>query len=124
MQHMRDHVRQRLSPVFDEATLAAASDSVSDLVTPQSTAQERWRHVTVMPVSHVGGHEWAGNVLAFPGGHWFGRVQTRAHVASLLDAYVTAHYQSPASVEHLLSDDMRARRRNTGDGGTCAGCRT
>jgi (2Fe-2S) ferredoxin len=26
-------------------------------------------------VSHVGGHKFAGNVIIYPGGHWYGRVQ-------------------------------------------------
>ena len=30
--------------------------------------------VRVWPSSHVGGHVHAGNVLVFPGGHWYGKV--------------------------------------------------
>lgn len=40
--------------------------------------------VAVLRVSHVGGHKFAGNVLAYPKGHWFGRV-TAHHVNTLMD---------------------------------------
>jgi (2Fe-2S) ferredoxin len=32
--------------------------------------------VCIAQVSHVGGHKWAGNVLAYPKGDWYGRVRT------------------------------------------------
>ena len=39
--------------------------------------------VHVWACSHVGGHAFAGNAVAHPAGHWFGRVQP-AHAATLV----------------------------------------
>lgn len=43
--------------------------------------------VFVYPVSHTGGHKFAGNVLIYPGGHWYGRV-TPCHAGPILDTHV------------------------------------
>jgi hypothetical protein len=43
--------------------------------------------VTVRGSSHIGGHRFAGNVLIYPGGDWYGRV-TPADVARILDQHV------------------------------------
>lgn len=43
--------------------------------------------VTVRGISHIGGHRFAGNVLIYPGGDWYGRV-TPADVARILDQHV------------------------------------
>jgi hypothetical protein len=33
-------------------------------------------NICIAQVSHVGGHKWAGNVLIYPIGDWYGRVRT------------------------------------------------
>lgn len=43
--------------------------------------------VFVYPVSHTGGHKFAGNVIIYPGGHWYGRV-TPCHVDGIMDKHV------------------------------------
>ena len=37
--------------------------------------KEMMDQVLICMVSHVGGHKFAGNVIIYPGGHWYGRVQ-------------------------------------------------
>ena len=44
--------------------------------------------VHTMLISHIGGHKFAGNVIAYPAGVWYGRV-TPHHVRLLLDAHAT-----------------------------------
>ena len=56
---------------------------------PLSPAQV-WRAMHVWPVSHVGGHELAGNVIFLPTGDWFGLVRDAAQAAAALRAYVRA----------------------------------
>ena len=43
--------------------------------------------VTALPISHIGGHKFAGNVIAYGDGSWYGRV-TPCHAHVLLDAYI------------------------------------
>ena len=42
--------------------------------------------VRVLLISHTGGHKYAGNVIVYPGGVWYGRFNP-CHVHVLLDAY-------------------------------------
>ncbi|KZO90792.1 hypothetical protein CALVIDRAFT_467097, partial [Calocera viscosa TUFC12733] len=44
--------------------------------------------VKVREISHVGGHVWAGNVLSYPVGDWYGKI-TPADVPKLLDAVLS-----------------------------------
>ena len=44
--------------------------------------------VRTLLISHIGGHKYAGNVIAYPAGVWYGRV-TPCHVHLLLDAHAT-----------------------------------
>lgn len=37
---------------------------------------------------HLGGHQYAGNVIVYPSGRWYGRVLT-CHVPLLIDAYTS-----------------------------------
>ncbi|WFC98269.1 lipoyl synthase [Malassezia yamatoensis] len=60
------------------------------------------RRIRVMEVSHVGGHKWAANVLAYPHGDWYGNV--RVSDAPLLVRAALA----PASSRHDL-EDLRER---------------
>lgn len=41
--------------------------------------------VRVWPSSHVGGHVHAANALVFPGGDWYGRVNSKEKAKILLD---------------------------------------
>lgn len=43
--------------------------------------------VAVRQTSHVGGHKYAGNVLIYPGGDWYGHV-TPADVARIVDRHI------------------------------------
>lgn len=38
----------------------------------------------MLSVSHIGGHKFAGNVIVYPGGIWYGRVQP-CHVPAIID---------------------------------------
>ncbi len=46
--------------------------------------------IRVRKVSHLGGHAYAGNVLIYPGGHWYGYV-TPADVPRLIGAHLVEH---------------------------------
>jgi hypothetical protein len=46
--------------------------------------------IHVRKVSHLGGHAYAGNVLIYPGGHWYGYV-TPADVPLLIDTHLVNH---------------------------------
>lgn len=48
--------------------------------------------VTVRGTSHVGGHRFAGNVLIYPGGDWYGRV-TPADVPRLVEQTIVKGQQ-------------------------------
>jgi hypothetical protein len=43
--------------------------------------------VVVLKSSHTGGHDYAGNVIVYPGGHWYGRLSP-CHCAALVDDHV------------------------------------
>lgn len=43
--------------------------------------------VAVYPCSHIGGHKWAGTLIVYPQGDWYGRVTT-CHVKPLLEQAV------------------------------------
>jgi (2Fe-2S) ferredoxin len=43
--------------------------------------------VAVHRVSHLGGHEYAGNVVIYPGGDWYGYV-TPADVPRIIDGHI------------------------------------
>jgi hypothetical protein len=45
--------------------------------------------VTVWQTSHVGGHKFAGNILIYPGGDWYGYV-TPADVPRLIEQHLLA----------------------------------
>ena len=57
--------------------------------------------VTVRATSHVGGHKYAGNVIVYPEGIWYGTV-TPAEVPSI----VSRHLREGALVEELLRGAM------------------
>ena len=46
--------------------------------------------IFVRKVSHVGGHAYAGNVLIYPGGHWYGYVSP-SDVPLLIDTHLVQH---------------------------------
>ena len=54
------------------------------------------RLVRTMFISHIGGHKYAGNVIVYPAGVWYGRV-TPCHVHLLLDAYATQAHTDEAA---------------------------
>ncbi|KAJ7054156.1 Sucrase/ferredoxin-like-domain-containing protein [Mycena amicta] len=61
-------------------------------VEPNGTASR----VVLGEVAHVGGHQFAANMLVFPHGEWFGRL-TPSNVPTLLDAILSSK-QRPLSV--------------------------
>jgi hypothetical protein len=50
-------------------------------------ARGRADQVAVRRSSHVGGHKYAGNVLVYPGGDWYGHV-TPADVPRIVDQHI------------------------------------
>ncbi|KAJ3085109.1 hypothetical protein HK102_000316 [Quaeritorhiza haematococci] len=42
------------------------------------------KRVRVFACSHTGGHKFAGNVIIYPSGHWYGRVRT-CHVKPIIE---------------------------------------
>jgi (2Fe-2S) ferredoxin len=50
-------------------------------------ARGRADQVAVRQSSHVGGHKYAGNVLVYPGGDWYGHV-TPADVPRIVDQHI------------------------------------
>ncbi|KAI9032993.1 Sucrase/ferredoxin-like-domain-containing protein [Hyaloraphidium curvatum] len=53
----------------------------------KEVVEEKGLKVKVAGCSHVGGHKWAGNVIVYPGGDWFGRVLPH-HAPALIEEYV------------------------------------
>ena len=53
----------------------------------------------------VGGHKFAGNVIVYPSGTWYGRVLT-CHVPLLIDAYTSA---SSDELKAKLTPILRGR---------------
>ena len=77
---LRREVEERKAALERHAELAEAGQS--DLPTPQAP----FVPVHVLLISHTGGHKYAGNVIVYPGGVWYGRVNP-CHVHVLLDAH-------------------------------------
>ena len=57
-------------------------------LSPASLPSQQPLPVRTMLISHIGGHKYAGNVIAYPAGVWYGRV-TPCHVHLILDAHAT-----------------------------------
>ncbi|KAI9137728.1 Sucrase/ferredoxin-like-domain-containing protein [Paraphysoderma sedebokerense] len=57
--------------------------------------------IPVYGTSHTGGHKFAGNVIIFPNGHWYGRVNT-CHV----DHIVEKHLMEETVVKELWRGKM------------------
>jgi hypothetical protein len=43
------------------------------------------REVAVLPSSHIGGHEYAGTLITYPSGNWYGRI-TKSNAVELLES--------------------------------------
>jgi hypothetical protein len=54
------------------------------------SAHRIWSSLAAWPVSHVGGHEFAGNAIFYPTGDWFGLLRNENEVQEVLNAYVRA----------------------------------
>jgi hypothetical protein len=53
----------------------------------QKYAQEKsLNELHTLKISHVGGHKWAGNVIVYPPGVWYGRV-TPCHIPTIIHAH-------------------------------------
>ena len=48
------------------------------------------RSVYICGSSHVGGHEFAGNAIIYPAGHWYGYLD-KSHAEELLNAVLSGH---------------------------------
>lgn len=57
-------------------------------------------------VSHVGGHKFAGNVIIYPGGYWYGRV-----TPCLVKTLVENHIEKGNIVKELYRGKMGERGR-------------
>jgi len=77
----------------DKVLIAKVSDSRHLKIAYLSRAQ----------TSHVGGHKYAGNVLCFPDGRWYGYV-TPEHVTTLLD-----HVLNDSTFTVLLRGQMQLK---------------
>lgn len=70
-----------------QATITTNTISTSDELAPTETSPSPALtndDIGVFMVSHIGGHKFAGNVLIYPSGIWYGRV-TACHVDAILD---------------------------------------
>ncbi len=68
--------------------------------TAELAARDLAQPVTVSQTSHVGGHAYAGNVLIYPGGDWYGYV-TPDDVPRLVETSIVGN--------HILPDLWRGR---------------
>lgn len=48
----------------------------------------------------LGGHKFAGNVIVYPSGTWYGRVLT-CHIPVLIDAYTSSSEELKAKLKPL-----------------------
>lgn len=53
----------------------------------RETAKEKGANVKVIGCSHVGGHKYAGNVIVYPSGDWYGRVLPH-HAPAIIEEVV------------------------------------
>jgi hypothetical protein len=51
---------------------------------PSPSVSENVKHY-VWPVSHIGGHEFAGNIIVYPSGDWYGYVKEQNHLHQILE---------------------------------------
>jgi len=65
---------------------AVAGSILADEFAKVVKQRNRTSEFLVAKVSHFGGHKFAGNVIAYPRGDWFGRV-TACYVEGLVDLY-------------------------------------
>jgi len=61
---------------------------------------DRTDDVHWLKISHVGGHKFAGNVIIYPSGTWYGRVTT-CHIPLLIDAYTSSSEELKAKLKPL-----------------------
>ncbi|CAF3332130.1 unnamed protein product [Rotaria socialis] len=54
-----------------------------------------------LKVSHLGGHKFAGNVIVYPSGTWYGRVLT-CHIPLLIDAYTSSSEELKSKLQPLF----------------------
>lgn len=81
------------------ATKALAEQSHNTSINPK---------VRTFLVSHVGGHKFAGNVIVYPPGLWFGRVKT-CHVDTILEAY------APDALPYNATEDRQVIEKRSAD---------
>src|SRR4051794_20151456 len=65
------------------------------------TLKKLQHEVHVLKTSHYGGHKFAGNVIIYPGGDWYGRV-IPCHVPCILEE----HIQKKKIVKNLWRGNM------------------
>eukprot|EP01121_Diplochlamys_sp_Union-15-3_P000102 TRINITY_DN10093_c0_g1_i2.p1 TRINITY_DN10093_c0_g1~~TRINITY_DN10093_c0_g1_i2.p1 ORF type:complete len:126 (+),score=21.94 TRINITY_DN10093_c0_g1_i2:349-726(+) len=61
---------------------------VYEAILKEITERKLKNEVEIAQCSHVGGHEYAGNLLCYPNGDWFGRL-TAEDIPSLFDEYIS-----------------------------------
>jgi len=57
--------------------------------------------VHTLKISHIGGHKFAGNVIVYPSGVWYGRV-TPCHVPLLVGAYAEGKKEEETKLKPLV----------------------
>ncbi|UJR22237.1 hypothetical protein I4U23_025298 [Adineta vaga] len=61
---------------------------------------DRSDNVHWLKISHIGGHKFAGNVIVYPSGTWYGRVLT-CHIPLLIDAYTSSSEELKSKLKPL-----------------------
>eukprot|EP00742_Colponemidia_sp_Colp-10_P011202 GILJ01012418.1.p1 GENE.GILJ01012418.1~~GILJ01012418.1.p1 ORF type:complete len:284 (+),score=12.18 GILJ01012418.1:67-852(+) len=59
-------------------------DELTSELNLKSSREDQKRHIHVYGCSHIGGHEFAGNLVAYPSGNWFGALKTKETVENVL----------------------------------------
>ncbi|CAF3747164.1 unnamed protein product [Adineta steineri] len=54
-----------------------------------------------LKISHIGGHKFAGNVIVYPSGTWYGRITT-CHIPLLIDAYASSEEEAKTKLQPLF----------------------
>ncbi|CAF1048113.1 unnamed protein product [Adineta steineri] len=65
---------------------------------------DRVDNIHSLKISHIGGHRFAGNVIVYPSGTWYGRVLP-CHIPLLIDAHVSS--SSPNDLKEKLKPLLR-----------------
>jgi len=57
--------------------------------------------IHALKISHIGGHKFAGNVIVYPSGTWYGRILS-CHIPLLIDAYTSSSADLKSKLQPLF----------------------